>query len=217
MLMSKISDFSELAVGAVGTGFRFPTVARYNGNGAPGSHTDGRRLARGVRMSLNVQTADGNVFYADDGAAESNSARFSSGTMNLTVDGLLPESERMVNGLPEEELVKVGERDIPITRTGDDATAPNVGYGAIRVYESNGIELFRCIILPKVCFRQAGFDAETRTEQKNYQAQDLVADILRIEHGKRDWRWLGALYTTVEEAMADMDDLLAVPREAANG
>ena len=211
--MSKIEDYSKLAAGAVGTGFRYPTVALYGDKGAPGTHTNGRRLARGVSMSLSIQTAEGNVFYADDVAAESNSDQFSNGTMTLTVDGLLPESERMINGLPEEESVTVGNKQVPITRTGDDANSPNVGYGAIRVYESNGIELFRCVILPKVCFRQVGFDAETRTEQKNYQTQTLTADILRIDSGKRDWRWLGALYDTVEEAVADLDALLAVPQE----
>lgn len=215
--MSKISDFSKLAAGAVGTGFRYPTVGRYNGDGAPGTHTDGRRLARGVSMSVDIQTADGNVFYADDIAAESNADQFSNGTMSLTVDGLLPEGERMINGLPEEETVEAGGKQVPITRTGDDSNSPNVGYGAIRVYESNGIELFRCIVLPKVCFRQAGFNAETRTEQKNYQTQDLTADIMRIDSGKHDWRWLGALYTTAEEAVADLDALLGVPAEAANG
>lgn len=212
--MSKISDFSKLAAGAVGTGFRYPTVGLYNGDGSPGTHTNGRRLARGVSMSLDVQTAEGNVFNADDVTAESNADQFSSGTMSLTVDGLLPDSERMINGLPEEETVEANGKQVPITRTGDDANSPNVGYGALRVYASNGIELFRCIVLPKVCFRQAGFDAETRTEQKNYQTQDLTADIMRIDSGKHDWRWLGALYTTAEEALADLDALLGV---AANG
>lgn len=212
--MSKISDFSKLAAGAVGTGFRYPTVGLYNGDGSPGTHTNGRRLARGVNMRLDIQTAEGNVFSADDVTAESNSDQFSSGTMSLTVDGLLPDSERMINGLPEEETVEANGKQVPITRTGDDANSPNVGYGALRVYESNGIELFRCIVLPKVCFRQAGFDAETRTEQKNYQTQDLTADIMRIDSGKHDWRWLGALYTTAEEALADLDALLGV---AANG
>lgn len=212
--MSKISDFSKLAAGAVGTGFRYPTVGLYNGDGSPGTHTNGRRLARGVNMSLDIQTAEGNVFYADDVSAESNADQFSNGTMNLTVDGLLPDSERMINGLPEEETVDANGKQIPITRTGDDANSPNVGYGALRVYESNGTELFRCIVLPKVCFRQAGFDAETRTEQKNYQTQELTADIMRIDGGKHDWRWLGALYTTAEEALADLDALLGV---TANG
>ena len=44
--MSKIADYSKLAAGAVGTGFRYPTVALYGSNGAPGTHTKGRRLAR---------------------------------------------------------------------------------------------------------------------------------------------------------------------------
>ena len=213
----RITDTSKLATGAVGTGFRFPTVAKYNGDGSPGTHKEGRRLARGVSMRLSVQTAEGNIFYADDVAAESNAARFSNGTMDLTVDGLLPDSERMINGLPEEESATVGDKSVPIIRTGDDANSPNVGYGAIRVYESNGIELFRYIVLPKVCFRQAGFDAETRTEQKNFQTQSLTADIMRIDSGKHDWRWLGALYDTVDEALADLDTLLAVPPVAANG
>ena len=208
--MSKVSEYAALAKGMVGVGFRYPTVALYNGDGAMGTHTAGRRLARGVKMSLDIQTAEDNVFYADDIAAESNASRFSTGTMSLTVDGLLPDSERMINGLPAEESVPIGDKQISVTRTGDDAVAPNVGYGALRVYVSNGQELFRYVILPKVCFRQAGFDAETRTKEVNYQTQDLTADIMRIDSGKHDWRWIGALYTTAEEALADMDAILAV-------
>lgn len=209
----KISDYSALAAGAVGVGFRFPTVALYNGNGSPGTHKSGRRLARGVNMSIDISTAEGNKFYADDVVAESNADQFSDGTLNLTVDGLLPDSERMINGLPAEETVQAGGKDVPITRTGRTANSPNVGFGAIRAYESNGQELFRCVILPKVVFRQAGFDAETQTDQKNYQTQSLTADIMRIDADAHDWRWMGALYTTVDEAVADMDALLAVAAE----
>lgn len=208
-----ISDKSKLADGMVGVGFSHPTVALYNGNGDPGTHTNGRRLARGVSVSMNVTTAEGNKFYANDVVAESNEDKFSSGNANLVVDGLLPDSERFINGLPEEEKVTVGDREIPLTRTGRAASSPHVGFGFIRVYESNAIQIFVPIILPKVKFRQAGFDAETQTERKNYQTQNLTADIMRTDGDASDWRWLGAMYTTRDEALADLDALLAVPKE----
>lgn len=205
-----IVDKSKLAAGAVGIGFRCPTVALYNGTGAPGTHTAGRRLARGVSVSLDVKTADDNAFYADDVAMESDAEQFESGTVNLEVDGLLQESERFINGLPEEETVKIGEESIPLTRTGQTAVAPHVGFGFIRVYMSNKVKLYVPVILPKVKFQQPGLDAETRKNTANFQTQKLTAAIMRTDDESADWRWMGAYYSTAEEALAVLDKLLAV-------
>lgn len=213
-----IVDKSKLAADAVGIDFRYPTVARYNAPGSPGTHTEGRRLGRGVSVSLDVKTTESNDFYADGVVAESDSDKFESGTANLDIGGLLPDSERFVLGLPEEESVKVGEKSIPLTRTGKAAEAPDVGFGFIRVYRSNHMDLFVPVILPKTKFKQPGLDAQTRKASIDWQPQSLSAAIMRTDDEAADWRWMGAWYTTEEEALADLDAVLAVaPAAAAEG
>lgn len=211
-----ITDTSKLAEGLVGVGFAYPTVALCADKVSPGTHTGGRRMARGVRVNLNISTAENNDFYADNVVAESESSQFSNGTADLEVDGLLPAVERFINGLPEAEEFDIGGRKIPLTRTGRNAVAPNVGFGWIREYKSNGQRVFIPWILPKVKFRQAGFSAETRTATVNYQTQSLTADIMRADDADADWRWMGGMYTTLEEALADLDATLGVA-EAGNG
>lgn len=212
-----IVDVSRLAAGRVGVGFSDPCVGLYNGTGAPGTHTNGMRLARGVSVSFNISTAEDSVFYADDVAAETDTDKFSSGSMTLVVDGLHAKAERFINGESEPEEVSVGGEDIPLIRTGRTASAPDVGFGFIRVYQSKGTMMFVPVILPKVKFRQTTPDGETQTERKNYQTTSLTADIMRIDDDSNDWKWMGADYSTRDEARAVLHRLLAVPQEAANG
>lgn len=212
-----IVDVSRLAAGRVGIGFSDPCVGLYNGTGAPGTHTNGMRLARGVSVSFNISTAEDSVFYADDVAAETDTDKFSSGSMTLVVDGLHAKAERFINGESEPDEVSVGGEDIPLTRTGRTASAPDVGFGFIRVYQSKGTVMFVPVILPKVKFRQTTPDGETQTGRKNYQTTSLTADIMRIDDDSNDWKWMGADYSTRDEARAVLHRLLAVPQEAANG
>lgn len=207
-------DVSKLAAGRVGVGFSDPCVGLYNGTGEPGTHTNGMKLARGVDVSLNITTAEDNKFYADDVVAESDSDQFSEGTVDLTVDGLMAAAERFISGAPDPESVTVGGQQIELMRTGRTATAPYVGFGFIRVYQSLNTEMFVPVILPKVKFRQAGFDAQTKTGTKEYQTQSLTADIMRIDGDAADWRWIGADYTTRDEARNVLHALLGVPAEA---
>mgnify|MGYP000721857886 CR=1 FL=1 len=76
------------AAGKVCTGFSKPYVAKYNNTGGVVSYSGAMLLARGVSVSLSLNTTDDNTFYADNVAAEVAAATFSDGTATLTVDGL---------------------------------------------------------------------------------------------------------------------------------
>lgn len=210
-----IVDASKLADGRVGVGFSDPCVALYAGTGAPGTHTDGRILARGVDIELNVETPDDNDFYADDVLAESESDQFSAGDLNLTLDGLHPAAERFIAGIPDPETVTVNGVAIPLTRTGGTSRAPYVGFGFIRVYKSNSIEIFVPMVYPRVKFSQPGLTAKTRENVTDWQTQSLTASVYRIEDDSADWRWVGGDYTTRSDARAALHALLAVAAEEA--
>ena len=51
---------------AVTTGFSEPYVAKYGNVGATVTYSGGMKLGRGVSMSVEVESADDNNFYADD-------------------------------------------------------------------------------------------------------------------------------------------------------
>ena len=58
--------------GKVCIGFSDPYVAKYNENGGTISYTEGMKLARGVSVKVSPEVSDGNTFYADNIAAETN-------------------------------------------------------------------------------------------------------------------------------------------------
>ena len=70
-----------MTAGKVITGFSAPYIGVYANNSGTISYTKGRRLARGVDVSLDVQTSDDNEFYADNVLAESENGRFTGGTV----------------------------------------------------------------------------------------------------------------------------------------
>lgn len=199
-----------MEAGKVLVGFSNPYVAKYNNAGGTVTYTDGRRLARGVKVSLDVDSSDDNNFYADDGIAESDNGQFSGGTANLTVDGLLAETEQFIAGLPEPESVPVGDQEVKVYKHGAKAVPPYVGIGVIVQYRSGGKNTFVPIILTKTKFQSAKLEAATREKETNWQTQDLVADLHRDDTADQNWKWVVEDQDTKEAADAVLRVLLNV-------
>lgn len=203
--------------GRVVTGFSHPYVAKYNNNGGTVTYTGGMRLARGVNVSLDVEVSEGNDFYADNEVAESENGQFSKGKLNLTVDGLHPEAERFVLGLPEPVAKQIGEdKTVNIQEHPAAVEAPYVGVGFIIEYRSGGVDMYVPMIVTKGKFQTPGTKADTREGSRNWQTQDLVADIARDDTPKHNWKWVADGQTTEAEADAILQVLLGITAAAAN-
>ena len=75
------------ANGKVLTGFSNPWVALYANTGTTVTYSSGAVLARGVSVTITPDDVnDDNIFYADNGPAETDPGVFSSGDLTLTVD-----------------------------------------------------------------------------------------------------------------------------------
>ena len=109
------------AAGQVKTGYSLPYVAKYAANNGSITYTSGQKLARGVSASYDIETSDDNKFYADNIEAENDSGVFQGGTLNMTVDGLLAASERLIMGLPD------ADTSTGLTAYGDSQKIPDVG------------------------------------------------------------------------------------------
>ncbi len=193
------------AAGKVCTGFSLPYVAKYACNDGVISYSEGRKLARGVDVSIEPDSAEDNVFYADNQAAETDAGTFTGGTLNLTVDGLFQESEQFIMGIPD------AASDSDFLDYDDDQVVPYMGVGYVARYQSDGVTSFCPTIIVKTQFNQLQNAHATSEEQKNYQTQALSAAILRGDDAKHKWKRVGKEdYPTEAEAEAVIKTVFSI-------
>ena len=169
-----------MANGRVLTGFSKPYVAKYTASGTTVTYSEGMILARGVSAELDIESSDDNTFYADNQAAESAAGAFSSGTLNLTVDGTKKEARRLIHGLPEagtDGLVKYG----------DAVNPPDVGVAYIARYMSGGVTTYVPQIVPKAKFALPTKSAATQEDEIDWQTEELSATIMRDDTADKAW------------------------------
>lgn len=150
-----------MANGRVITGFSLPYVAEYGTTtgtqGVELDYSNGAILARGVSVSLSVDSADDNNFYADNVLAESAVGSFGGGELTLTVDGLFDASTKLILGLPSAD-------GSGWTHYGDDMAIPYVGVGFIVRYMSAGVTSYVPVVLHKCKFKVPNTDANTQED-----------------------------------------------------
>ena len=206
----------DKAVGRVITGFSCPYVGLYSEAGGKVSYANGRRLARGVSVTLDVEASDDNDFYADNVAAESDGGKFTKGSVKLTVDGLHDDAERMIYGMPEPQEVEFGANvKVSAMSYGDDVNAPYVGVGVIVEYTSGGITTYQPTIFPKCKFSMHGLDAKTREKQRSWQTQELTAALHRDDTSKHNWKYVFDEQATEADARAVLENVLSVAAQGA--
>lgn len=193
-----------MANGRVITGYSKPYVAKYNVTGGNVTYSNGMPLARGVDVNVEANTTDDNKFYADNIVAENEAGKFTSGTLTLNVDGLKDEADNLISGLTASE----GYTDYD-----DDQTIPYMGVGYIIRYQEDGVETFVPFILPKVMFNDHGDAAETQGEQKNWQTQELTAQIYRDDTAKHKWKRRYTAEATEAAAEAKIKTFLNITGE----
>ena len=196
------------AAGKVCTGFSKPYVAKYTNAGNVVTYSGAMVLARGVSVSMSLNTSDDNIFYADNVSAETAAAVFSDGTATLTVDGLLAAAEKFILGLPATSKVTADGNQVDISRYGDGMDIPYVGIGFIVRYQSGGVVTYAPVVLTKARFQQPGLDAATQEESIDWQTQELTATLMRDDTTNHDWKLVGADQETEAAAEAVLVALL---------
>lgn len=189
------------AAGKVLTGFSKPYVALYAESSGTISYSSGQILARGVSVAVAPDApGDDNIFYADNGPAESISGRFTGGTATLTVDGLLAPAEKLIYGLPTATAVTVGDGTVDTYKYGDNAVAPDCGAGWIERYMSDGTTYYVARALRKIKFQPKPVNAATQEEDIDWQTTELTATIMRDDSTNHEWQWFSADLTTEDAA-----------------
>lgn len=189
-----------MAAGKVCTGFSKPYVAKYSASGTTVTYSDAQILARGVEVSLEVESGDPNNFYADNITAETIAGQFTNGTLTLTVDGLLQDAEKLILGLPSagaDGFIGYG-----------DTQAPYLGVGFIVRYMSGGTTYYTPVVVTKCLFNTPTLEAATQEDEIDWKTQELVATCLRDDSSDRVWKYVGTDYTTEAAAEAALQTKL---------
>lgn len=174
-----------------------PWVAKYANNNGTVSYSGGIPLARGVDVSLSVESAGDNNFYADNVLAETDTQAFSSGTLTLTVDGLKQAALKLITGVTTTQSVTVTTGTTVAFDVWDDlASVPYVGVGFVARYMEAGVTTYVPIILRKVKFSDPEINAATQEESIDWQTQSLEATIMRDDTANHAWKMIGAEQTT---------------------
>lgn len=196
------------AAGKVCTGFSKPYVAKYNNTGGVVSYSGAMLLARGVSVSLSIDTINVDPFFADNVSAETAEEAFVSGTATLTVDGLLAAAEQFILGTPEPTTLEVGGEQVKVTHYGDEMQIPYMGVGFLVRYQSAGVVTYAPVVLTKSRFQQPATEAETQGETISWQVQELTAKLSRDDTARHDWKLVGEDQATEEAAEAVLKALL---------
>lgn len=192
-----------MAAGRVAIGFSKPYAANYVNNNGSISFTGGRVLARGVEVSIDVDTSDDNVFYADNQAAEADTGSFTGGSITLTVDGLFTEAARFLYGLPQASDGWVGYDD--------RMTHGYKAIGYITKYMSDAVISYVPTIIVKTSFNQPGEDVKTQEDEIDWQTCELTGRILRGDDTNHTWKFVAEDgYATEAEAEAALRTKLGI-------
>lgn len=169
-------------------GLSKPYYAIYSNTGSSVSYADGGLLGKAVELSMELEGADTNILYADNGPAES-ANQFAGGTLTITTDDLLPAPTAAILGLT---LQTVTNEDIQTTTPqelvfGDAQVIPYVGFGVIVKKQQNNIAKWLGVVYPKVQFTNPGISATTQGETIEWQTPELTATILRDDTTAHNW------------------------------
>lgn len=180
------------------TGFSRIHVAVYSNSDTTVTYTKVQELARARAMTLSIETAKENPFYANNMLVEVEPAMFTSGSADIEVDGLSPEEEGLILGLTAEMVAEVEEYHF-----GDNVKPPYMGIGAVIRKKMNGADTYFPYVLPKARFNLPEVAAKTQEESIDWQSQKLTAVVMRDDTANHVWQIIPkAGYATEAEAVA---------------
>lgn len=195
---------------AVTTGFSKPYIGKYNVAGQTVSYTGGMKLGRAVSLSVDVESADDNDFYADNVIAETETGTMTGATATMTVDGMEDDVAQFALGLPEPTSVQVGDSPVNAYDYGDNMDPPYLGFGAIRRKMLNGVTTYQPILFTKVKMSIPGNDYATQEEQIDWQTEELSLSILRDDSANRNWKRIFESQETEDAAEAILKSIFDV-------
>lgn len=194
-------------------GLSKPYIATYSASGTTVTYTARSLLGKYTNLDISLDSADDNVFYADNAPAENDGSTFTGGTATITTDDLRPDAMKLALGLTEETITGTG-----ITTTSpkwlvfdDDQAAPYFALGGIIKKKVDGEIKWVAFVLEKIQFRNPGMSLATQGESIEWQTPELEASIYRSDAAKHPWYRISNLLASEADAVTVLEGYLAIP------
>lgn len=184
-------------------GLSKPYYALYSATGNTVDYSEGALLGKYTEMSIELDSQDANILYADNGPAESDQ-QFMGGTVTVTTDDLRAAVMVPVFGAKQEAISDTGiTTESPAWIVfDDDQEIPYVGLGGIIKKKVDGATKWVGFVLNKIQFSTPGIAAVTQGETIEWQTQELNASIMRSDAEKHPWFRLSTPMDTEADAEA---------------
>lgn len=190
-------------------GLSKPYYALYTANGESVTYSDGGLLGKFTELSIELESGDANILYADDSPAESDKT-FAGGTATVTTDDLLASVMLPVLGLKSEKISDAVTADASWLIFDDEQEIPYVGIGGIIKKKVNNKTKYVGFVLDKVQFANPGVSAVTQGETIEWQTHALSADIMRSDKDKHPWFRMTSELDSASEAESAVKAYLSI-------
>lgn len=192
-------------------GLSKPYYAVYSeGSGTP-TYSAGAVMGKATEANIEIDTADNNNLYGDNGIAETD-VQFAGGTLTLSTTDLSPEVSAAILGITPSaisEITGITDEDVKELVFDDNQVTPYLGIGFIVKHIVNGVTKWRGIVLTKVIFSVPPDSATTQGETIEWQVPELTGTIMRDDSAAHAWK-REAMFTTEAQAEAYIKDRLDI-------
>lgn len=168
-------------------GVAVPVFGEYNYDGNRSYYTEGFIAGKAVEYGAEVETSDDNPLYGDNGIAEHDYGKFSTGTLTLNTTDLDYYTSKRLLGL-KEVTVMIGDISTKELVRDDDAVSTPKGFGVIEWHQIDDVDKYRAIILCKVMPKNPTEAATTKGESIEWQTKELECSFERTEESNENYK-----------------------------
>lgn len=192
-------------------GLSKPYAAKYSNTGTTVTYSDAAPIGKAVELSIDLDDAEDNTLYADNGPAET-ATTFTGGSFTLTTDDLLPEVLLSIIGIVEEAITS----EEITTETpkwyvwNDKQNAPYMGFGAIVKLQINNVPKYQAIVLPKIKFSNPSDTFTTQGETIEWTTPEIGGIIQRSDAVDHPWKMLSSPMDSEADAEAAIKQFFQV-------
>lgn len=161
-------------------GLSKPYFAVYSASGTTVTYSNGGLIGKYTEMNIEVESADDNILYADNAAAESDKT-MTGGSFTMSTDNLSLTTIQKILG------VTAGTTQNPWTVFDDTQTVPYLGVGGIIKKRVSNADVWVAFVLDKIQFATPSIAAVTQGESIEWQTQELTATIMRSDATNHPW------------------------------
>ena len=195
-------------------GLSKPYFAQYSNTGETVSYSGGALMGKAVELSIELDGAEDNKLYADNGPAETANT-FAGGAISLTTDDLLPEVMLKVLGVAEQAMTaeSVSTKDAKWYAWDDDQQTPYLGFAAIVKIQKDSVTKWQAVVLPKIMFTNPNDTFKTQGEKIEWGTPEISGTILRSDAAKHPWKIISSPMDSEADAEAAIKSYLNITGE----